>query len=164
LTVSLPESARSLRIPVIALRFSGEPIVEDLPIKPDSSGTLTLKAGDANIQGSAHYETSKDCIGYWTDAATTVEWDIAIERDGAYEVSVSIACEEASQGSTVSFEVGRTKLTHRVAGTGSWSDFKAVKLGQVELGKGRHKIRVVPMTKPGLAVMNLRSLTLRPID
>jgi len=159
-TVHVPSGAKGLRIPVVALRFGGEPTVEEVPIRSDSAGNFELGAADAMVNGSAMYEHDKQCIGYWTEKETTVEWNLRVDAEGQYDVSVSLACESDSKGSEVLFEVGPTNFQLKVEGTASWSDFKTVSLGKLTLPAGNQRVRVRPLSKPGLAVMNLRSITL----
>ncbi|MBV6459345.1 MAG: hypothetical protein HONBIEJF_02491 [Fimbriimonadaceae bacterium] len=160
-TVELPESAKSLTIPVIALRFKGEPVVETIPIRPNAAGDVELLAVDATIEGHAQYEADKNCIGYWTDKETAVSWDFDLPAKANYTVVAILACEPKSEGSEVLFDVGAAKFQYKVEPTASWSDFKEVKLGTLELLPGKQKVRVLPLTKPGLAVMNLRGVYLR---
>jgi len=56
-----------------------------------------------------------------------------------------------------------TTVTGIVAATRSWTDFANLNLGgTLNLSAGAHTVTIVPKSKPGLAVMNLRSLTLTP--
>ena len=47
---------------------------------------------------------------------------------------------------------------------GHFQNFVERNIGRVELKKGAHRLEVRPLTKPGVAVMDLRSVTLRPLD
>jgi hypothetical protein len=80
-------------------------------------------------------------------------------------VSVDYACQPGSEGSTFELVVDGmpTGITGLVAKTNSWQDYRTLALdGTVTLGAGIHVIRVMPKTKPGSAVMNLRRVTLTP--
>jgi hypothetical protein len=52
----------------------------------------------------------------------------------------------------------------RVTETGSWTKFEKANVGIVSLAKGKNTLRVRALTKPGLAVMNLRQIILRPME
>ena len=49
--------------------------------------------------------------------------------------------------------------------TGGWEKFETVDLGSVELTeKGNYELVIQPKSKPGLGVMNLRSVELKPVE
>jgi hypothetical protein len=93
-----------------------------------------------------------------------VSWDFVVERPGKFEVIALQGCGKGSGGAEVEFIFGDSKLKMTVQDTGHFQNFVERNLGQVELRKGVHPLQVRPMTKPGVAVMDLRSVTLRPID
>ena len=48
-----------------------------------------------------------------------------------------------------------------MAETGSWEEYRALTLSpEISIPAGIHVLKIVPRSKPGGAVMNLRSLTL----
>jgi alpha-L-fucosidase len=149
---------------VIAVDIEGEPEVEAYLIPQADDGTVTLQARDAALHGSSiRYEGEKNCIGFWTDVKDSVSWDFKLETPGTFEVVLTFACEKGSGGSEYVATVGDSKLTGTVESTGSWTEFKAKTLGSVELkSAGKHTMSVKARTKPKLAVMNLRSIVLKP--
>jgi hypothetical protein len=63
----------------------------------------------------------------------------------------------------VQFAVGGKKLLMTVEDTGNFQNFKARAIGIVTLDKpGRYTLTVRARSKPGVAVMDLRGVTLRP--
>ena len=62
------------------------------------------------------------------------------------------------------FIVDEQKLKLTVQDTGGFQNFVERDIGQIELKKGPHRLEVRPLTKPGVAVMDLRSVTLRPVE
>ena len=126
-------------------------------------GASTLSGADAQVTGSAQYEADKDCVGYWTDASSTVSWKPNVQRAGRYAVALTYACDRGSGGSTFTVACAGSRLTGTVAETGSWTTFRTLDLGTLELGPGSQTVTVRASSKPGLAVMNLRSLTLKPV-
>ena len=50
----------------------------------------------------------------------------------------------------------------KVQDTGGFQNFLERNVGIVELSSGPHVLTVKPLTKPGLAVMDLRQVTLKP--
>ena len=152
----------------IALELTGPPQVlePETLLAPQPDGSFKLGATDATLQGSLKTEGGdKGNIGFWTDAADAVSWKVAAPAAGKYLVLLDYSCEPGSQGSTFGIEVdgGDSGLRGTVPATASWSDYKTMTLdGTLALSAGKHTLRLKPLAKPGLAVMNLRSLSLTP--
>ena len=107
-------------------------------------------------------------IGYWTNARDAARWKITVPEDkaGRYTAQVEYSCQPGSGGSTYELQIDGTAsgVGGTVAATASWSDYQTNLLaGTLTLSAGAHTLRVVPLTKPGLAVMNLRRILLTPI-
>jgi hypothetical protein len=49
-----------------------------------------------------------------------------------------------------------------VQDTGGFQNFVARDIGTLDLKPGRYTLNVKPLTKPGVAVMDLRQVTLKP--
>ena len=149
---------------VIAVDIEGEPEVAAHVITQSADGTLARKAAEAVPHGSTiKYESEKNCVGYWTDAKDWVSWDFKVEKPGTFEVELMLACDAASGGSEFVIALGDQKATGTVAATGSWTQFATVKLGTLQIANaGKHTLTVKATKKPKLAVMNLRTLVLRP--
>jgi len=153
----------------IALDLAGPPVVTEpeMLIAPQPDGAFRLGALEATLQGEGIKTEGGDKgnIGYWTSAADSVSWKIAAPAAGKYLVSLEYACEPGSENSTFSIEVdGKDAgLRGSVPATASWSDYKTLTLdGTLALEAGRHTLRLKPIAKPGLAVMNLRAISLQP--
>ncbi len=59
---------------------------------------------------------------------------------------------------------GPAGLRARIDETGSWTAWRTTELGRVEFAEpGAHELRVTPVEIIDGALMNLRSVTLRPI-
>jgi alpha-L-fucosidase len=131
--------------------------------KQAADGSIDLLADDADVHGAtAHLEGDKHAIGYWTDQKDTVGWTFDAVR-GEVNVEIEYACDNDSAGSEFAIEVGGQTLRGKVESTGSWSTFHRVKLGKVAIvTPGKTELVVRPLTKPGLGVMNLRAVRLRP--
>ena len=167
--VTLPDTLRDPIDSIIVLRLN-KPVDEIKPATAAASapvisgqGASTLSGAEAQVSGSAQYEADKDCVGYWTDASSTVSWKPNVQHAGRYAVTLTYACDRGSGGSAFTVACGSSRLTGTVAETGSWSTFRTVDLGTLELGAGSQAVTVRGEKKPGLAVMNLRSLTLKPV-
>ena len=166
-----PPEIPDLDATVIAVRFKEKPQVDEslafgLPVRQAPEGSVVLAARDATVHGEkARYESGggKDNIGFWTDAGDWVSWAADVAKPGTFAVEITYAAAEGSGGSEYVVAVGDQQVTGKIAVTGSWTAFKAETLGTVKIEKaGRVVVSVTPQTKPGLAVMNLQSIVLKP--
>ena len=135
-------------------------------VLPGSDGTLLLHARDVTIQGTTvRYEpqTNKNTIGYWTRVEDSVSWDFYISVPGIYTVQILQGCGKGSGGSEVEFFANNQSLRLTVQDTGHFQNFVERELGSFEFSQpGRYTLHVKPRTKPGVAVMDLRQVVLRP--
>jgi len=152
----------------IALHLASAPVVvePEFIIAAASDGSFRLTANDATLNGSTiQLEGGRTGnIGYWTRSSDSVEWKLRSPA-GAYAVTLDYACEPGSEASTFEIVVDGTAtgMTGLVAKTNSWQDYRTLALdGTLTLTAGTHVLRVVPKTKPGTAVMNLRRVSLTP--
>lgn len=132
--------------------------------RPD--GTIVLLATNAVTHGSTiRYEPQphKNTIGFWTKADDWVSWDFAVTRPGSFEVQLTQSCGKGSGGSHVAFNLGDQTITDVVPETGSFTTWTNRVIGSFQLRTaGTYTITVKPLKKPGLAVMDLRAITLSP--
>ena len=153
---------------MVVLEIAGEPEIAPHIIRPAADGTINLPSVEATIHGTtARYESGgdKDNIGYWTDPADRVAWSFHADRPGRYEVHLTYACATGSGGGTFRIRTGSSELPGRIEETGSWTAFRESNLGEITLLEaGRHRLMVEPIEIPGQALMNLKSICLRPIS
>ena len=154
---------------LIALAADTQPTTRPAtrPVRQSDDGTILLHARDVTIHGTTvRYEPqpNKNTVGYWTRKEDWVSWDFNMTHGGQFEVIVLQGCGKGSGGSDVAFSIGNQTLKMTVQDTGGFQNFVERKIGKVELKPGNHVLTVKPLTKPGLAVMDLRSVTLRPIN
>lgn len=151
---------------VIEVRLAGAPVVEESPLRPGADGAFTLPAGDATLQGvNLQLEAYGGVLslGSWTDAKDTAAWTVEAPKAGQYRVSLVVACQPDSAGSTYRVEAGESRVRGTVEATTGWADFRTVTLdGTLSLPAGRSTVRIIAESKPNLAVMNLRHITLTP--
>jgi len=128
-----------------------------------TDGSVTLSARDVTAHGTTvRYEPEKTTIGYWTKLADYVSWDLLITQPGRFDVDLYQACGQGSGGSEYAVEIGDQKLADKVQDTGSFRNFRLRHVGTIELTKpGNYTLTVRPLTKPDLAVMDLRYVTLK---
>ena len=165
--VSLPATAPDPIASVVVLEIEGQPeVAAAASLRQGSDGVVTLVAADAIVHGqTAKLETggNRDSIGFWTNPADFVTWDFKLKQPGTYTVEITYACENGSGGSQYRILVGDQKLDGTIMETGSWGDFITETAGKITLAQpGVHQLQVKPVQKPGLAVMNLRAVILKP--
>ncbi len=153
----------------IALTLAGPPVVTEAEtaIAPQADGSYRLNAVDAVLKGDTiQTEGGNDAnIGFWTNVQDAAQWKIKDPAAGTYQVTVEYSCEPGSEGSTFSLLVdgAASGVTGTVAKTAGWSDYKTITLdGTLTLAAGAHVLQIKALTKPGLAVMNLRRILLTP--
>ena len=132
-----------------------------------ADGTVILPAKDASVHGAnVRYEPKpeKNTLGYWTKAEDWVSWEFEIVKPGKFAVEALQGCGKGSGGAEVVFAVGEQTLTLTVEDTGGFQNFVPKALGTLALAAGKYTLTVRPKTKPGGAVMDLRQVTLRPVE
>jgi arylsulfatase A len=134
-------------------------------VQQNADGTILLHARDAFTHGSTiRYEPqpNKNTIGYWTRLQDFVTWDFVVDSPGTYDVEILQGCGKGSGGSEVEFAIGDQAIRITVEETGGFQNFVWRKPGAFKFDKpGPYTLSVKPKTKPGVAVMDLRSVTLR---
>jgi arylsulfatase A len=144
-----------------------KPNPDYVPNLQAADGTITLPAKTADVHGvQLRYEPlpHKNTLGFWTKADDWVSWEFEVKKPGTFTVVALQGCGKGSGGSEVEFAVGEQTLKLTVEDTGGFQNFKEREVGTVTLEKaGRYTLSVKAKTKPGVAVMDLRSVTLKPV-
>ena len=171
LTISKPDKIDPIAT-VVALRLTGPAVVSEaeLSIAPKPDGTYVLGAGEAELEGGTiQVQGGGDDanVGFWTSAEDALHWKVTVPAAAAkkYQAKLEFSCAPGSEGSTFALQVdGKPSgITGSIGKTASWNDFQTMTLdGTLTLSEGTHVLQVKPLTKPGLAVMNLRRITLVP--
>ena len=154
---------------VVQIAIAGKPQVEPFMVTANSLGLIACTAADAVVTGSIQYEDRFQNLGWWRDTASTASWDIVVPKDGNYQVSVDYACNETCGGD---FEVtivdvdngGSSQITQNLPPRKDWGDFKTVQVGVLPLKAGHQAVSVKAASKPGESFINLRNVTLRPVE
>ena len=135
------------------------------PAITPATGDIRLHAKDARVHArTMRYEPqpNKNVLGYWTNAADWAEWEFDVAKRGVYEVEIQQGCGDGSGGAEVAVAIGGQSLNFLVQETGHFQHMIQRTIGEVELTAGKHTLAVKPRTKPGVAVMDLRRVVLRP--
>ncbi|HVY71806.1 MAG TPA: sulfatase-like hydrolase/transferase, partial [Verrucomicrobiae bacterium] len=138
-----------------------------VPIGPTADGSIVLPAHEVTIHGvNVRYEppAHKNTIGYWTRVEDWVSWEVRIDRAGTYQVEVLQGCGKGSGNSEVEISLGDQKTEFVVQDTGGFQNFVRRQVGELTVpAAGHYTLAVRPHKKPGVAVMDLRELVLRPV-
>ncbi|MHC4692382.1 MAG: alpha-L-fucosidase [Planctomycetota bacterium] len=164
LVVTVPKRVPDKIDTVVMLLMEAEPIVTTQA----KDGSVDLKAGNAVVRGTnAKYESGggKDNIGFWTNPDDYVIWRFTVNKTGNFNTAITFACAAGSGGSEYTISAARQKISGKVKDTGSWTNFVTEKVGTLKIEKpGTYILSVKPETMPAGAVMNLKSVTLVPVN
>ena len=164
-TINLPQTAPDPIDTVVVAEIEGAPEPLAVTLFQGEDGVIRLAAADAEIVGEeARLEGSDELnIGFWTNVNDLAQWQVRVDRPGAFRVEVTYACAPDSGDSEYVVVLGNQAVVGKTEVTGSWRDYRTVSLGTVRLTEpGTVSAMVRGLRKPGLAVMNLRSIVLRP--
>jgi hypothetical protein len=123
---------------------------------------IVLNAADGRLHGSLIRRDgdTHDVIG-WSRADDWLDWPIETSPGAlhAYHVDVTYAC-AAGAGGDFSIEVADQKVAGHSEPTGSWADFRTVRLGTIQIPGGKNQLSI--KSAPGLQhdLMRLRRVDL----
>ena len=167
-----PDVAKSLASKLNAWRkYIGAkmptPNPDYVPNPPNKDGTITLPARTATVHGiMLRFEPlpHKNTLGFWVNKDDWAEFEFTVEKPGTFTIEVLQGCGKGSGGAEVELAVGEQKQTFTVKDTGGFQAFEAREVGSFKLDKpGRYTLSVKAKTKPGVAVMDLRQIVLKPV-
>lgn len=140
---------------------AGEPVVAQA-----ANGSVVAPATAADIAGTTAglNDNLPGAVSGWESLDTVVTWQVKMDQPGRYLVAAETSCEPKQGGSTYTVAVGDQKLRGTVQAGKSWDDYATTELGFVEVDKpGLVTVTVQADTMPQTSVMNLRSLSLKPV-
>jgi arylsulfatase A-like enzyme len=135
------------------------------PNPPGKDGVIRVPGSTARVEGAQlrfEPQPHKNTLGFWVRPADFASFEITVEKEGPYLLRVVQGCGKGSGGAKVAFGVAGTTLEYTVEDTGGFQNWATREVGTVNLKPGRATITVKPLTKPGVAVMDLQEMTLTP--
>ena len=142
------------------------PNPEYVPNPPNKDGTIALPGRTATVHGAMlRFEPlpHKNTLGFWVNRDDWAEFDFTVEKPGTFSIEVLQGCGKGSGGAEVELAVGDQKQTFTVKDTGGFQAFEAREVGSFTFEKpGRYNLSVKAKSKPGVAVMDLRQIVLKP--
>jgi hypothetical protein len=133
-------------------------------VQPDGlRGEFWLLANACEIYGqSLILEPRHGNLGQWTHDTDHAVWTLEVIQPGRYDVSLDYASDATSAGQQFAVEIAGERLLGTVSSTGSRDAYRRVRVGEVTLAAGRHRLGVraaEPLRGP---LMDLRTVNLRP--
>lgn len=130
-----------------------------------AGGSLSGLPEDLSQLGgpTLRYESDprKNTLGYWTQSGDRAWWQLQIPRGGRYEVRILQGCGAGSGGAVVQMEAAGQTCSFTVQDTGHFQNFVWRSVGELEFkDAGEVGLWVIPQSKPGVAVMDLRQVRL----
>ena len=174
LVIEVPKEPVDAAVSVVRLDLAGDVAPMPFLVFPSDGGAIALTPHDATLEGpSIRVEQIgvigdvTHNIGYWLDPSATASWPVGIGsgQGGEYRVEIELACADAAAGSRVQFAVAPSApLEFTVPATGGWQSYRTVEIGRVALAVGSHSAALRALSKPGEAVVNVRSVRLLPVS
>ena len=171
-TLQLPVTAPDPALTVVALHYAKPPRLGAVPVRPrppvipqPADGALTLRAADAEVIGDHLSLTAgpDPQLGCWTGLESHPLWRVRLHQGGTYRVELDYAVPAHRQGTLAHVAFGDQRLPFVADGTGGWGDFVRTPSGVITLAPDEElHIRVLPVSIPVGAVMNLRAVHLTP--
>jgi len=135
-----------------------------IPNPQGADGNVVLNASKADVHGiMLRFEPlpHKNTLGFWVRPEDWASWEFTVSKPGKFVVRVLQGCGKGSGGSEVEFAIGDQKVMLTVEDTGHFQNFVPRDIGTIEISEtGRFNLTVKPLKKPGVAVMDLRQVTL----
>jgi hypothetical protein len=142
-----------------------------------------LPARDGVAQGGIRRSTPAPNCSYfthWTSTADSITWDVLVETPGEYAVEIYYTCPAADVGATVELSLNGSRVQGTVSeahdpplrgaehdrvprgrdGESYVKDFQPLRLGVVELQRGRGRLTLRALKIPGRQVLDLRAVQL----
>jgi len=163
-TISIPPTAPDAISSTIVLKVKGDLKITAPVLQQSASGDLTLSPSEADLHGSeisVEGDAKNENIGFWTNPKDWLEWTFRAVRPGKYALSAEMA---GYANSKVTVSVGSQKLEVITPATGSYSTYRRVEMGAIEISAaGKVTISVRPVAN-GWQPVNLRAIKLVPAD
>ncbi len=159
---NLPTRAPDTSSSTLKVTISGIPAVTEIPVAPDSRGTITLLPEDAIMSSpgvTVESRRSGSNLGYWHNPKHTVEWLVESPTSGKYTVEIETAA--PYPGSVIRLQ-GAGKLAFPVPKTTSYHDYTLSKMGEIHLNQQTPtRLRLIPVIDAWNPV-NVRKILLTP--
>ena len=154
------------------------------PIGDPNFSFTQLPARDAQIEGNIQRSNRwPNCSFYtnWIDASDKISWQAEVLTSGTYEVTLYYTCPAASVGSSIELRFNNASLATKIQaahdpplmgmehdrferGESYVKDFRPMKMGRINLEKGKRELALVATEIPGKEVMDFRMLLFHRVE
>jgi len=139
-----------------------------LPNPQAADGSIVMHSRYAFVHGTQlrfEAQPHKNTLGYWTRVEDFATWEFTVTKPGRFSVEVLQGCGKGQGGSEAAVSVGDQHLKFTVIDTGGFQQFQPVSVGTLQFDKpGRYELAIKPTRKAKQAVMDVRSVTLKPAN
>src|SRR5262249_8669592 len=132
-------------------------------VRAAADGTLLLTSGNCEIYGSTLvYEPEHANLGYWASADDYATWTVDVPAAGKYQVEFYYSCDDSVKSNPYRLECGGQALAGRTISTGNWETYRDSQAGEITLPQGEQQITLRPVGRPQGALIDLKSIRLKP--
>jgi putative heme-binding domain-containing protein len=132
-------------------------------VRANAAKMLRLTPANCEIYGSSVVlEKQHGNLGYWTSEDDQAVWTMEVSAAGKYGVWLEWACAADSAGNAYLLEIGRHRVTGRIASTGNWDTYHRTQIGELELEAGKYQVIFRSAGEIVGALVDLKSIELVP--
>jgi mono/diheme cytochrome c family protein len=114
-------------------------------IQADAKGDFLLPASKATTYGEKlAYRPALDVLAPWRVANDIAEWHVEVASDGDYEVTVTLAADDASAGDKFALEAETSRAVGTVISSGDYEHFVEASAGKITLKAGVNRLLLKP--------------------
>lgn len=165
-SVMLPKQGLDPYATVLVVETDGEPQVTSAA--EFAVNHIELKASDAVLQGNPTQIKIEEFngikhIGNWNNANDWLQWETNVTKEAVFDVYITLACAEKSEGSKLSLKIGDQKIDYFVPSTSDgWTNYQVKKMGEVKLAAGKYQTEIKAGNISGVTAAKIRKLILVP--
>lgn len=138
---------------------------EPREIVSNNDGVLELSAVTSRVYGSTiEFESTHKNLGFWQSEDDRALWSLRVSKSGEYDVSIDYACDNSTANNSFVLHIGGQQITGRIAGTGTWDDYRDTKIGRVYLERGTYQASFRSLGAPSNCLIDLRTIVIRPLN
>jgi alpha-L-fucosidase 2 len=130
---------------------------EIIDLKPEDSQIVNIGKGSLGVAN----KESQANFAYWTSEQSWVSWTFATQESGLYEVWSEISSTAVNSGFFLNYNDEKIKVD--LKSTGSYDNYKNMKLATIELKQGRNTITLNPH-RDQWQPLNIRELQLKKVS
>jgi putative membrane-bound dehydrogenase-like protein len=134
-------------------------------VRPEGlRGEFYLLAEQAEIYGpTLVWESRYNNLGFWRSEGDHAVWSIELSKPAKYEFFLEYACAGDAAGNDWILSVDDQRLIGKVTSTRSWDDYRSMAVGRIALESGVRRIDLRADGKIQGALMDLKSIRIRPV-